>query len=134
MSAVHVHLHEHTRGNHDIHIYVHTHILSLSLSMNTLGVSVSTIHITQVRLFRILAALIHHTQPDQQHSSKFLPYIIYTLDKKENEVRMYTLPKQLHRKHSSLSTAVFYFLFMNACTYGDLGDSGTLGKTIHKLK
>ena len=82
----------------------------------------------------ILATLIHHTQPDQQHSSKFLPYIIYTLDKKENEVRMSTLPKQLHRKHSSLSTAVFYFLFMNACTYGDLGDSGTLGKTIHKLK
>ena len=117
---------------------MYTHILSLSLSMNTLGVSMSTIYITQVRLFKILAALIHQTQPDQQHSSQFLPY---------TNTHTHTGPKGVQGKkvHTSQTAPQDTLKSVNGCflfplyerLYGDLGDSGrpgTPGESIHKLK
>ena len=102
--------------------------------MNTLGVSMSTIYVTQVRLFKILAALVHHTQPDQQHSSQFLPYTnthTHTGQKGVQGKEVHTSQTAPQDTLKSVNGCILFPLYKRL--YGDLGDSGTPDKTIHKL-
>ena len=121
--------------NQIVCIHVHAHILSLSFSMNTLGVSMSTIHITQVRLFKILATLVHQTQPDQQHSSQFLPYTnthTHTEQKGERGKKVHTSQTAPQDTLKSVNGCFLFPLY--ECLCGDLGSPGLPGETIHKLK